>query len=392
MKCAPLRLLAALAAAAVVMAPWWAGREESGRSFPGFVVPPPVETSDHIPLFVRQVINPDSIERKAHSATLVELPGGEVLAAWYAGHGEGAADVTIQTASRGLDGVWSVPHEIFNRAGVAAALNRHVLSLGNPVLLPGDGDGGGLGLLFVSISAGKWSGSSLNLSWSGDRGRTWSAPRKLTLNPLADLSALPRNPPAALVGGGFAVPIYQEFLGLFPEILWLQPHGGRWTAAVSRIAGGMWVFQPTLVPLSRQRALALLRDGKPERKSLQASWTEDGGRSWTEPVATGLPNANSGVCAVRLPDGRLLCAFNDSPRGGRDILRLALSRDEGRTWRKIAVLEEEEGKEFSYPFMIVGRGGQVRMVYSAYGARIVYVEFNAAWIDAQEAGAERRTL
>ncbi len=381
-----VRVLLAVFALAAGIAPWWANRELAATSFPGFVLPQPVHHGEEHPFFETTVINPSSALAKSHSATLAELSDGSLVAAWYAGSGEGAPDVGIYVAGRLPGGTWSEPRLALSRERVMHDLRRNVISLGNPVLVT-DREGR-VGLLFVSICAGRWSGSSINITWSPDGGRSWGPVSKLTLNPLANLSALPRNPPAALDGGGWAVPIYQEFLGLFPEILWLQPRGDGFAAAVSRIAGGMSVFQPALVPLSEHRAVSLLRDGKRHRRSMQVTWTDDAGKSWSAPGDAGLPNPNSGVCAVRLPDGSLLCAFNDLSPGKRENLRLALSRDDGRSWQRIATLEEQSGQEFSYPYMIVGGDGRVRMVYSARGTQIRYAEFNAAWIARQELGLE----
>lgn len=373
------RLVFALLAASAVLLPWWMARDDAAGSFPGFALPasPTVET---VPFFTSGPINQKSPESKAHSGTLVEMADGRLVAAWYAGSGEGARDVSIQLSARVGGRDWSEPRGIFNRADVSSALRRYVHSLGNPLLFP---DGAGrLGLLFVSIAAGKWSGSSMNLTWSSDGGDTWTRPEKLTLNPLANLSALPRNPPVPLVGGGWAVPIYEEFLGRFPELLWIRPRDAAALAAVSRMAGGMSVFQPAVVALSAERGLAFYRDDSGSgRVSLAGS--SDGGRRWSERRSSDLPNVDSGVCALRLPDGRLLCAVNDSPNRKRENLRLALSSDEGKNWQYIATLAEEKGQNFDYPYMILGRDGRVRMLYSSRGNRIVYAEFNTAWIDAQ---------
>lgn len=385
----PAVVRSALAAVALALGlwPWWAAREDARNAFPGFVATQATASSaDEAPVFETGVINPDSRLAKAHSASLVEMPDGSLVAAWYAGSAEGAADVGIYLARRGSDGRWSEPWLSLKRERVMSDLRRNVVSLGNPVLLV-DGHGR-LGLLFVSIGAGKWSGSSMNLTWLDNRNRAWGPIKNLTLNPLANLSALPRNPPAPLIGGGWAVPVYQEFLGLFPEILWLQPQGEGYAAAVSRIAGGMSVFQPALVPLAQQRALTVMRDGTKARR-MPVAWSDDAGCAWTQPAATDLPNPNSGVCVVRMADGSLLCAFNDSPEGKRDNLRLALSRDEGHTWLRIATLQEQAGQEFSYPYMILGSDGRVRMVYSSRGTQIRYAEFNAAWIAREETGVLR---
>jgi predicted neuraminidase len=150
------------------------------------------------------------------------------------------------------------------------------------------------------------------------------------------------------------------------------------------------VFQPAVVALSDQRGLAFYRDDSGTGRVFLAD-SDDRGRTWSEGRASDLPNVDSGVCALRLPDGRLLCAVNDSPNRKRENLRLALSEDNGRSWRFIATLAEEPGENFDYPYMILGRDGRVRMVYSARGTRIVYVEFNTAWVDAQAtSGREAR--
>ena len=329
-------------------------------------------------------VNTGSTHTKSHSATLAELPDGTLVAAWYAGSGEGAADVAIYLSRRGADGAWSEPVAVMARERVQADLRRNVISLGNPLLLADDS--GRLGLLFVSIAAGRWSGSSMNLAWSEDSGLTWGAARKLTMNPLANLSALPRNPPARLVGGGWAVPVYEEFLGKFPETLWLQPRGEGWSSAVSRVEGGVYVLQSALVPLAVDRAVSFFRDFRPARW-MSASWSDDAGRTWTKPAVTGLPNRDSGLCAIRLSDGAILSAFNDLSPGKRENLRLALSEDEGRNWRTIATLEEEAGSEFSYPYLIRTSDGTIRMVYSARQTQILFAEFNEAWVYEQAEAA-----
>ena len=382
------RALLAVAALLAGLAPWWMAREEGAKSFPGFLVENDAvgaEDGTATGGFLRMArVNAGSMHAKSHSATLAELPDGTLVAAWYAGSGEGAADVAIYLSRRGADGAWSEPVAVMTRERVQADLRRNVISLGNPLLLADDS--GRLGLLFVSIAAGRWSGSSMNLAWSEDGGLTWGAARKLTMNPLANLSALPRNPPAPLVGGGWAVPVYEEFLGKFPETLWLQLHGERWSAAVSRVEGGVYVLQSALVPLAVDRAVSFFRDFRPARW-MSASWSDDAGRTWTKPAVTGLPNRDSGLCAIRLSDGAILSAFNDLSPGKRENLRLALSEDEGRNWRTIATLEEEAGSEFSYPYLIRTSDGTIRMVYSARQTQILFAEFNEAWVYEQAEAA-----
>ena len=182
------------------------------------------------------------------------------------------------------------------------------------------------------------------------------------------------------------MPVYEEFLGKFPETLWLQPRRKDYSAAVSRVEGGVYVLQSALVPLAVDRAVSFFRDFRPARW-MSASWSDDAGGTWTKPAVTGLPNRDSGLCAIRLSDGAILMAFNDLSPGKRENLRLALSEDEGRTWRTIATLAEEAGSEFSYPYLIRPSDGTIRMVYSARQTQILFAEFNEAWVYEQAEAA-----
>src|ERR1019366_4926150 len=152
-----------------------------------------------------------------------------------------------------------------------------------------------------------------------------------------------------------------EAFGKFPELLWLHPGSVRVEAVKSRAFGGRSAFQPALVALTPQRALLLCRaaGNVPE---IYATLTSDAGRHWTAPQLSGLPNPNSGLDALRLGDGRLLLAFNDTV-SGRENLRLALSSDQGVTWRRVRMLAEEPGAELSYPFLLQTSDGRVHVTF-----------------------------
>ena len=113
--------------------------------------------------------------------------------------------------------------------------------------------------------------------------------------------------------------------------------------------------------------------------------TTDAGRHWTAPRPSGLPNPNSGLDALRLSDGRLLLAFNDTTTN-RENLRLAVSSDEGVTWRRVRTLAEEPGAEFSYPFLLQTSDGLVHVTFTWKRRNIRHVTFNLAWLDSQTGG------
>jgi predicted neuraminidase len=332
------------------------------------------------PFFKNEIINPGQLLPMVHVASLAELSDGALAAVWYGGTAECSPDVQIFFSTRQESEGWSKPHTIMTRVQAEDDLGRPMKSLGNAVLLANAN--GSLRLLFVTIAMGKWSGSQLNSSRSEDGGLTWLRTERLTLSPLCNFSELVRNRPIPLQGGGWCVPIYQEFLGKFPELLWLREARGDLIVQKTRIAGGCSTLQPSVVPLSPHSGLVLLRDYT-QAKKIFLSRTEDGGLSWSKPEPTLLPNPDAGISGLRISGGRLLVAFNDSMLN-RENLSLALSADEGRSWGRIATLENEQGGSFSYPYLLHTSDGSIAMAYTWKSKQIKLVRFNEAWITAQE--------
>ena len=73
----------------------------------------------------------------------------------------------------------------------------------------------------------------------------------------------------------------------------------------------------------------------------------------------------------------------------RENLRLAMSSDQGQTWRRVATLAEEPGADFSYPFLMQTRSGDVQLVYTWKRAAIKHVAFNIAWLDERWSASAR---
>ncbi len=349
-----------------------------------FVVPPasPAATNAE-PIWREEFIEPQPAQDSVHASSLCELPAGQLAAAWYAGTREGSHDVAVRFATRAADGGgWSASRSLVTRATAAAETFRFVRKIGNPLLFS-DG-GSNVYLIYVSVSVGGWSGSSLNSKQSADGGRTWSSSRRLGLSPFFNVSELVRNGPKRL-DNGWVVPVYFEFLGKFPELLWLRPNAGGFAAVKTRVFGGRHAFQPALIPLSEESALLLCRSVGSDRR-IQVARTANGGVHWSAPQPIELPNPDSGLDAIRLHDGRLLLAFNDAT-SDRDNLRLAVSRDQGTTWGRVATIAEETGAEFSYPFLLQSRDGLVHLSYTWKRRAIKHVTFNPAWLDEQTVAA-----
>ncbi|MCJ7686004.1 MAG: exo-alpha-sialidase, partial [Desulfobacteraceae bacterium] len=153
---------------------------------------PPASADNGKPFMVEKFINPDPGNGIVHVGSICELPDGRLIASWYGGTREGAKDVAIFLAIKdpGHRTRWSKPKKVVDRVSASRELYRYIKKVGNPVIFAGSGDH--LWLVYVTISAGGWSGSSLNAKVSSDAGATWNNSQRLTLSPFLNISELVR--------------------------------------------------------------------------------------------------------------------------------------------------------------------------------------------------------
>src|SRR5690606_20477085 len=111
------------------------------------------------------------------------------------------------------------------------------------------------------------------------------------------------------------------------------------------------------------------------------SWSEDGGRTWSEMTATSLPNPNSGTDAVTLKDGRQLLVYNHTTKQGeepkdRHMINVAISHD-GTKWTPVLTLENVPAKSgYSYPAVIQSSDGMVHITYTYLRQSVKHVIVN----------------
>ena len=83
-----------------------------------------------------------------------------------------------------------------------------------------------------------------------------------------------------------------------------------------------------------------------------------------------MPNPDSGVALLGLPDGSLLMACNPLARG-RHVLALMRSTDDGATWTQASVVEDgPPDAEYSYPCLALAPDGSVLLSYTFRRERI----------------------
>lgn len=372
------------------------------------------------PFFTSSLIAPLRDDHN-HGSSVVELPNGDVLVAWYRGSGERTADDVRIVGARMRQGIdsWS---EVFDMADFEGFPDCNAA-----MTLDGEGK---LWLFWPLVLAHRWEESILMSRYSTDYlepgAPEWDWQSPIILEPgeafaedslaaLADfekelpapvLAALadeiaglkervndpaarqsgwmPRANPTVLPSGRILLPLYSDGYS-FSLVALSDDQGKTWRSSRPILSvGGV---QPSIVWKADGTLAAFMRDNGPPPKRIIYSESTDGGESWSRGVDLELHDPGAGVQALRLSNGNWLVLHNDTEKG-RHSLALRLSDDEGKTWKwtRHLELEEVETGSFSYPSLFQGRNGWIHATYSykkksdGPGETIKYCRFNEDWV------------
>lgn len=325
----------------------------------------------------------------SHVSSITPLSDGRVMAAWYSGSREGAGDVSILTSIyEPTVGSWSKERAVVTRSSASKELGRYIKKLGNPVIFTDAEER--LWLVYVTVSIGGWSGSSLNYKVSLDSGSSWSQSVKLVTGPLFNVSTLAKNKPVLLDNGAWILPVYHEFLNKFPELLFLTPFSTPEKVGLDgrnrRTSFAPGVLQGSLLVTGHGELRAFYRNAtETDKRYVLTSLSSDNGKTWTPPLETTLPNPDSGLDVTWAGNGRALIVLNDT-FSNRSRLALYSSADSGVTWTEVKVLEDSEGREFSYPSIVRTPEGIYHVTYTYDRQRIKHITFSEAWLKGQSNG------
>jgi alpha-L-rhamnosidase len=316
---------------------------------------------------------------QAHASTIAETPAG-LIAAWFGGTKEGNKDVCIWT-SRLINNQWTAPAKVAD--GIINDSTRYACY--NPVLFQVPN---GELLLFYKIgpNVAGWTGW---LKRSADNGLTWSEREAL---PAGFLGPIKNKP--ILYKGTLICPSSTERNGWKVHFEYTRDFGKTWTKSDS-INDGKIVsaIQPSILTYKNGKMQVLCRS---KNRTINESWSSDGGITWSTMKASALPNNNSGTDAVTLRDGRQLLVYNhvkpaDSLRNGkgaRTPLNVAVSKD-GHKWFAALVLEDSPISQYSYPSVIQTKDGLVHVVYTWRRERIKHVVIDPRQLHLEEIRKEK---
>ena len=335
-------------------------------------------------------------EKHVHGSSIVNLPNGDFLVAWFQGSGERTADDVRIMGSRLKKGAknWSEPFLM--------ADTPHIPDC-NPVLFLNAQ--GKLFLVWIAVQANLWEQSILRTrtttDYNGDGAPNWTWQDNILLKPDDKFASeiekkfknLPENhagwagyaprydgmimeaakdpvkrsigwmtriKPLIMENGRIILPLYSDGYNLSMTAI-SEDHGATWRPGLPIVGRGP--IQPALGQKKNGNLVAFMRDSGDPPARVHYSESADKGESWTATRKTDIPNTAS-VEFVVLNDGKWAFLGNDID-DGRYELSLRISTDEGKTWKR-TLIENDNSKKggYSYPSLIQTADGLLHMTYS----------------------------
>jgi len=351
-----------------------------------------------------------------HCNFLEKIPGGMAVA-WFSGYREGWDKTAIVMARRADNSTqWSDPALVSEQEGFSAQnpilyadTNASVLYAFHTRQPKGNSD---QGLLDSDPVPSQERLGVMWLSRSTDWGRTWAAAELWE----GELGTWGRNRLLRGLDSSWMLPLYNESLKplghSYEHSLMLRKAPGAPVQPVTSWTEGSvgqnssYLVQPSVIRLE---------EGKPHLRAFfrdrRAMWiytatSDDDGRQWSDVQATSLPNNNVGIQATVLQSGAVAIVFNNmqgQTKGNlRNILAIALSDDQGKTFAACRILENHPATAlhddvghsmsrlggvgptscncYSYPTIVQTDDGKVHVGYTYQRRTIKITTVNESWI------------
>ena len=284
---------------------------------------------------------------ECHASHLLPLGDGKVFCVFFYGSREGRGDVRIYGSMRSEDCKWSEPVPLSEDDGVPHW---------NPVLFRRS-DGAVILFYKVGETIADWI-TKCRISYDGCI--TWSDPFEMVEGDRSGGRGPVRNKAIYLSDGSVIAPASTErgeWKCFFDRSV---DHGSSWlrgedirifdTEEGNEKRG---IIQPTLWE-SEEGVHALMRSSEGR---IYRTDSVDLGVSWCDPYPISMPNNNSGIDLVCIPDGRivLICNPNSDNWGKRTPLSLYISNDNGLSFDFYSHLITMEGR-YAYPAALYDDG------------------------------------
>lgn len=304
-----------------------------------------------------------------HAPSVVMMPDGRLLAAWFSGPYEAAVhQVILGCYSSDGGATWSDVLVLqddplrsdFDPAFIRAGDRVYMCySVGRwnkyPAYRPGPGEEAATGPESFTIQC----------RWSDDSGATWSDPVRMH-----DSTGWGcRSNGIQLKTGELVLPTH-DFLNWKSAGLISADNGKTWTRSEPIDPGGIKVAEPCIAQCASGTLVMATRcrDGV-----MRFSRSTDSGSSWSAPEEAGIVAGDSSPSLIALSDGTLVLTYTASPPPNRTSLGIRTSKDEGRTWSDVLEIASVEtakpGEDFwshsaCYPSAAELPDGRVLVVWT----------------------------
>ncbi len=355
--------------------------------------------------------------KHVHGSSIVQCPNGDLLACWFHGSGERTADDVLIQGARLKKGTkkWS---PVFLMADTPEFPDC------NPVLFIDKKER--LWLFWIAVTAHRWERSILKyrraVDYQKDGPPKWEWQDIILLKPGEKFSqtikqgfeknkrdegmwaeyALPyerliyesskdpvkrqigwmtRIHPLVLQSGRILLPLYSDGFNVCLTAI-SDDVGENWRASSPLV--GFGPIQPTLVQKKDGTVVAYLRDSGDAPNRVMKSISKDDGETWSFAKDTDIPNPGSSLETIALKDGRWLMVYNDR-EDGRHSMALALSGDEGESWKWKKNINKigDRSRSYGYPSLIQTCDGMLHLTftYKEMGKNTInHAVFSVDWI------------
>jgi predicted neuraminidase len=318
-------------------------------------------------IVIQRIIGPEILTKYKHPASFTELANGDLYLAYYGGSGEYATDTAVfgMRLPKGQK-QWTRPVVI---------ADTPFRTDGNSVVWQAPD---GLVWLFYLTRYGQtWSDSRIKFKISRDAAQTWSDSDMLGF----EKGTMVRAAPIVLKNGDYLLPIYhetgndREIVGADTTSLFLRRDAktGEWTET-NRVKSRIGNLQPSVVQITDDYLVAYSRRGGGYEGQddgwLVRSESRDGGNTWSEGTDSRFPNPNSATDFIKLSNGHLLLAYNDSKRD-RMPLTVSISTDNDKTYPYKRNIVEKKGDTAAYPFAIQTKDGKIHVLYTSESRTVI---------------------
>jgi predicted neuraminidase len=313
-------------------------------------------------LILERVFGSELPDKYKHPASFTELANGDLYLVYYGGSGEYGDDTWVRGA-RLLKGTtkWTTPEVI---------ADTPFRSDGNAVVW--QAPDGLVWLFYVCRYGPTWSNSRIKFKVSRDDAKTWSDSGMLTF----EEGTMVRGRPIVLHNGDYLLGVYHE-TGNDPERVgpdttsyFLRKKQGtsEWTST-TKVRSRLGNLQPSVVQITDDYLVAYSRRGGgygPLADGfLVRSESRDGGLTWSAGIDSPFPNPNAAADFIKLANGHLLLVYNDSNKGERMPLTVAISTDNDQSYPHKRNVVNQPGDSAAYPVAIQTRDGKIHIIYTS---------------------------